>query len=219
MAASSNNIATSFFPTISNEHALFAGTLRDWCDPLLQGHEPTPVPICPRCAICKCESLKDLSISLSSPNHHHRHHQPSCPSFRHHERAKTASKQRLDNKLKRRANSYDPSIKSDNHLSIIKSKSDYSSSPPSTDLVKRRKSISKIPVRISRTPSSSSTVTTPASEYSPASSIHERQSSQSKTKLPRPISTQSSLITNFLINTNQTRSNSDEDLENYDRDR
>ncbi|CAF5123154.1 unnamed protein product, partial [Rotaria magnacalcarata] len=55
MSESSNHIESSrLFNATSNEHTLFAGTLRDWCDPLLQGQEQILVPLCPRCASCRC---------------------------------------------------------------------------------------------------------------------------------------------------------------------
>jgi hypothetical protein len=105
--------------THSNEHLVFAETLRDWRDPLLQGYKPLPVLLCPRCATCKCASLKDFR--------HHSIHHSSCPHFHHHFRQTKSS-------IKRRSVSYDPSI--------IKSKSTAHS-------IKRKTSTSKIPVRIS----------------------------------------------------------------------
>ncbi len=217
MSELSNNTETNLFTTSSNEHTLFAGTLRNWCDPLLQGQEPVPVLLCPRCAICRCESLKVLPNSSANRNHlhHRRHHDPSCPNFRQHERAKTTSKQRLVNKPKRRANSYDPSITLDNHRLLIKQQTEHSSAPPS---IKPKHSTSKIPVRTVTTPSSS-TVTPTASEYSPASSIHENRSLDMKTKIPRPIGKQNLSFPTISNHTNQTISTSDEDLKDYDLDR
>lgn len=81
--------------SLSNEHLLFADTLRDWSDPLLHGQEPIHTPLCPRCATCKCESLKNL------PNPKFNSHHPSCPNYRH----------SYSNKhVKRRATSHDPKI-------------------------------------------------------------------------------------------------------------
>lgn len=205
----SNNTPTSLFTSISNEHTLFAGTLRDWCDPLLQGQERVPVPLCPRCVTCKCESLKDLSNSSNSSNHHHHHyHHPSCPTLHQHERSKTRSKQRVFNKPKRRASSYDPSLTNNNK------KPEH---PSSLHIPKRKKSTSKIPVRISTT--SSSTVTTTTSEYSPASSITENRSINPKTKIPRPISNHNLSSRTIFTQTNQNRSSNDEESEDYDHDR
>ncbi len=109
--------------SLSNEHLLFAETLRDWRDPLLHGYEPLPVRLCSRCVACKCESLKDL-------------HHTSCPN---------SHPQRTMSKSKRRANSHDPSIsmlnKSSSSSSIITSKSaEYPL------LIKKTKSTSKIPI-------------------------------------------------------------------------
>jgi hypothetical protein len=209
MAELTNNCETSLFAPVSNEHILFAGTLRNWCDPLLQGHERTPTPLCPRCVTCRCESLRDL------PNHnynnHQRRHDPSCPNFHHHERAKTSSRPRLVNKPKRRANSCDPAIPLNSHTSLIKQNIEHSPSPLPT---KRKQSISRIPVRISSA-TSSSNVTTTASEYSPSSSsIIERQSMNNKSKIPRPISNQNLSTNNNLSHIKPpTLSSSDEDLD------
>jgi hypothetical protein len=210
MAELTNNCETSLFAPVSNEHILFAGTLRNWGDPLLQGQERTLTPLCPRCVTCRCESLRDL------PNHHHYHrqHDPSCPNFHHHERAKTSSRQRLVNKPKRRANSCDPAIPLNSHTSLIKQNNEHSPSPsPTTHLTKRKQSISKIPVRISSA-TSSPTITTTASEYSPSSSsIIDSQSMNIKSKIPRPISHQNLSSTNNLSPTKPILSSSDEDLD------
>ncbi|CAF4129395.1 unnamed protein product, partial [Rotaria sp. Silwood2] len=188
----SDNNLFKIYSTPSNEHLVFAETLRDWRDPLLQGYDPIPVPLCPRCAICKCQSLKDFrNISSSSIHHrdhgHHHKHDPSCPDFRHqHERAKTPIHQRTITKFKRRAISHDPSITvlntSSSSSSIIKSKSAEHS--PLIHSMERKKLSSKIPVRVS----------TPISNYSPSSllsSITKIQSSNKKTKIPRLIFTPS----------------------------
>jgi len=163
--------------TLSNEHLVFAETLRDWRDPLLHGPEPIPLLLCPRCTTCKCDSLKEHR------NYHHHIHNPSCPNFNHqHERIKSSNIQRIVTKSKRRAISYDPSIRvlksSSFSSSIITSKSAEHS--PLTNLIKRKKFTSKIPVRISPSPTS---------EYSPPSSssfILNRSS-----KIPRLILTRS----------------------------
>ncbi len=215
MSELTNTCETSLSAQVSNEHILFAGTLRDWSDPLLQGHKPTSASLCPRCAICRCESLRDLPNVLTSSNHrhsHHHQHNPSCPNFRRHERAKTSSRQRLINKPKRRANSCDSSIPLNSHTSLIKQKAQHSPSPPpSTNPTKRKKPISKIPVRISSA-TSSSTVTTTASEYSPSSSIAEHPSINIKVKIPRPISNQNLPSTTNFSHTNRILP-SDEDIE------
>ncbi|CAF1306254.1 unnamed protein product [Adineta steineri] len=219
MAELTNHTETNLFTTSSNEHTLFAGTLRNWGDPLLQGQEPIPVPICPRCATCRCESLKALPKSSASQRYHHHHqkyHEPSCPNFRQHERARTTSKQRQVNKPKRRVNSYDPSITLDNHKSLKKQSMEYSSSASSTPLIKQRHSFSKIPVRIS-TSSSTLTTTTTASEYSPASSVYESRSLNLKTKIPRPIVKLNSSYPTLFTHTNQTISSSDDD-DDFDDD-
>jgi hypothetical protein len=213
MAELTNNSDTSLFTEVSNEHVLFAGTLRNWGDPLLQRREPASIPLCPRCVACRCESLKDLQNSSASLNHHHYHrHDPSCPNFHQHERTKTSSRQRLVNKPKRRANSCDPSIPLNSHTSLIKQRAEHSPSPPSTHLTQRKKSISKIPVRISSA-TSSSTATTTASEYSTSSSITENRSLNTKTKIPRPSSNQNLPSTTNFSHTNQILSSSDEDLD------
>lgn len=207
MSELTNNCETSLFAPVSNEHTFFAGTLRNWSDSALQRHGATSVPLCSRCVGCRCESLKDLPNSLVSPNHHNHHHRhdPSCPNFRQHERAKTSSRQRLINKPKRRANSCDPVIPSNSHTSLTKPKNRQSPSPsPITPPTKRKQSISKIPIRIP-----SSTVTTTASEHSPSSSsITENQSFNRPTKIPRPISSQ-----NISSPTKPILSSSNEDLD------
>ncbi|CAF4782267.1 unnamed protein product, partial [Rotaria socialis] len=159
--------------TPSNEHLVFAETLRDWRDPLLQGHSPIPVLICPRCALCKCQSVKYFHNTSSSSI---RQHEPSCPNFRHqHERAKTPRRQRVINQTKRRAISHDSSI------TVIQSSSSSSSSivqlnstghSPLLQSSKRTESPSKIPVRISIPLNNSS-------------SILKIDSSNNKTKIPR----------------------------------
>ena len=221
MSESTNNTETNVFNTISNEHTVFAGTLRDWCDPLLQGQEPIPVTLCPRCVTCKCESLKDLPDSSTSSHRHYRHHQyhdPSCPNFRRYERTKSISKQCRYYKPKRRANSYDLSLPSNNHEPLTKQKSERYSSPTATHLIKRKRSESKIPVRISRTVSSS-TVATTTSENSPSSSIHNTQSSKVITKIPRPTSNQTLPFTTNFTYANRKESNRDENSNDYDEDR
>jgi hypothetical protein len=211
MTESSSNTEISLFPSISNEHILFAGTLRNWGDPLLQGQAPIPVPLCPRCVTCKCESIRDV------PNSNYHHHHPFCPNFHQHERCKTRSRQRVVHKPKRRANSFDASLTSHNHTGLIKQKPERS---PSPQLIKRKKSTSRIPVRISTaTTTSSSNVTTTTSEYSPVSSTHENRSINNKTKIPRPISNQNLSSQAILTQTNQHRSSNDEDSDDYDHDR
>ncbi len=129
--------------TPSNEDLVFAETLRDWRDPLLQGYEPIPVLLCPRCATCKCASLKTFRRKSI-----HQHH-PSCPNFHHHFKQTKSSnnKQRIITKSKRRSISHDPSITVlKTSLSLIESKSAQHS--PLINSIKRTKSTSKIPVRI-----------------------------------------------------------------------
>ena len=50
----------------SNEHFLFAESLRDWRKPLLEKQKSIPISVCPRCLVCKCRSL--------NPIEHHHHH-------------------------------------------------------------------------------------------------------------------------------------------------
>ncbi|CAF3214935.1 unnamed protein product [Rotaria socialis] len=211
MSESSNHIeSSSLFNTISNEHTLFAGTLRDWCDPLLQGQERIPVSLCPRCASCRCESLKDLSNSSHHSKRQHQHqrnHDPSCPKYRQHERTKSTSKRRVFNKPKRRAISHDPSIALTDKLV------ERTPSPSLTYRIERRETTSKIPIRIS---TSSSVATT--SEYSPASSINSSRSSNMKTKIPRPISNQHIICTPLVTYSTQSSATTDEDLNDYDHD-
>jgi hypothetical protein len=188
MAESSTNPENNFVnirSALSNEHLVFAETLRDWHDPLLQGYEPIPVLACPRCAACKCQSLKDLrNVSFNTIHHYH---DPSCPNFRHHyDRTKTPNKQRSLIKYKRRAISHDPSIMvldtSSSPSSVIKSKSAENS--PLESFIKRKKTTSKIPVRISAS----------KREHSPSSSsspIIINRSSNKRTKIPRLILTRS----------------------------
>ncbi|CAF3358390.1 unnamed protein product [Rotaria sp. Silwood1] len=226
LSTNHTNIETSLFNTISNEHTLFAGTLRDWCDPLLQGQQRIQVPLCPRCVTCKCESLKDFPDSLNNRNHR-QHHDPSCPKYHQHKRIKTTSRRRPFNKPKRRANSYDSSIILDNQKrSLIKQDNEHSLSHISTHQhIERKQSISRIPVRISSsttttttTTSSSNVTTTTTSEYSPASSINSNRSLNMNTKIPRPISNQNSSHTTFFTYTNKNLSTSDEDSHDYDHD-
>ena len=139
------NCSFNIRPTPSNEDVVFAETLRDWGDPLLQGYDPIPVLLCPRCATCKCASLK--TFRRKSIHHHH----PSCPNFPHHfKRTKSSNnKQSITTKSKRRSISHDPSslMVLKPSLSIIKSKSAQLS--PIINSIKRKKPTSKIPVRIS----------------------------------------------------------------------
>lgn len=212
MSESSNNTESTLFSTLSNEHVLFAGTLRDWCDPLLHGHAPRSVPLCPRCATCKCESLREAPNSSNRGDKHHHH--PSCKNYRHHKRASTASTHRPIDPSKRRAISYDPSMTSSSPSPIIKQDVEHSASSPSVALRTRQKSGSKIPVR-----KSTATSTTPASENSSASSIAERRTSNSKTRIPRPISHPNIPSAVLLTKSLSIRSNTDEDAEDYDMDR
>ena len=116
-------------PSLSNEHLLFVETLRDWRDPLLHGHEPLPLVLCPRCVTCKCESLKDLRSTSTHFISHHTHHHPACPIFRHSSNRTRSSYRTRTTTMKplRRANSHDPTI----------------------SLRKTSASPSKIPIRIS----------------------------------------------------------------------
>ncbi|CAF0834841.1 unnamed protein product [Adineta ricciae] len=172
MAESGTNPEQGLFnirATPSNEHLVFAETLRDWRDPLLQGYERILVPPCPRCATCKCESLKDLPNSTAHTIHHHHHHhrhEPTCPNFRHYpQQIKPAVKQ--PNFDKRRAASHDSSP-----LLLNTNKS-----PPDSPKCKHFKS--KIPVKIS----------TPTSEYSSSSSLITRSHlpTSPASKIPRLI--------------------------------
>ncbi|CAF0760408.1 unnamed protein product [Adineta ricciae] len=211
MADSTSNTPMNLFTASSNEHTLFAGTLRNWGDPLLQGQEPTRVPLCPRCATCRCESLRNLTRSSASrKHHHHRHHEPSCPNYHQHERAKTTSKQRTLVKTKRRANSHDPSLTLNNRPLISTPNTEYSSSTSSTPLMKPRNNKSKIPVRVS-------TMSKTASECSSTSSLNNNRSSNIKTKLPQPLIKPTTSLTTIFTQTNQTISSSDEFGE-YDQD-
>lgn len=216
----------SLFNNISNEHTVFAGTLRDWCDPLLQGQERIPVPLCPRCVTCRCESLKDLPDSPSNSSHNphreYRYHDPSCPNHHHqHERTKSACKRQIFTKPKRRAISHDPSIAFDSHKSLRNQNVECSPSPSSTPTIQRRQKISKIPVRVS-TPSSvmttPTTTTTTASEYSP-SSLNSSRSSNARTKIPRPISKRNMLRVPQLTFSSPSSSSTDEDSNDNDSDR
>jgi hypothetical protein len=223
MADFSNNTDTSLFAASSKEHTLFAGTLRNWGDPLLQGHELTPVPLCPRCAVCKCESLKAVPCSSAGRQHRHhrqRYHDHSCPNFRQHERVKTNSKPRSTTRGKRRANSYDPSLSSDHPLPLSRQDTDPSLSTSPIPLIKQRNSTSKIPVRIRTFSFTMTTTTSTASEYSPASSVHDSHSSCPPTRLPKPLVQLNSSVPTVVPNPDQTiLSSSDEDFNGYDRDR
>ena len=179
MVESSTNLKSDLFnirSTTSNQHLVFAETLRDWRDPLLQGYDPIPIALCSRCAICKCQSLKDFSNTALGSIHHHRHHQhdSSCPSFRHqHEHVKTSSQERTETKPKPRSLSHDPSKTVLNTSSIIKSK--FTEHSPSLHSVQRTKSTSKIPVRTA----------TPINDSSSLLSMNKIRSSNKTTKIPR----------------------------------
>lgn len=120
--------------TTSTQHSVFAETLRDWRDPLLQGHEPNPVRVCPRCTSCRCQSLTNLSSSSAHAGHNH---EPSCPRFRHHLRATSSMKQRFAIRSQRRAVSSVPAMQTSLHVQLSAAAS----------CVKRVNS-SRIPVRI-----------------------------------------------------------------------
>ena len=222
MSEPSNLTSTSFFAASTNEHTVFAGTLRNWCDPLLQGQAQIAVPVCPRCAGCKCRSVNETPHSPSTSDsprqryhQNHHHHDPSCPNYRLHERSKTTSASRMARQPKRRANSYDSSVASDPYTLSIDSRTEHSSSPSTTRGMPPSRS--KIPVRIRST--SSSMVTTPVSEYSSASSINETRSSERRTRLPRPISQTRSSLPATYVNAKPTKSTSDDQSEDYDLDR
>jgi hypothetical protein len=173
MAESSTNSEKNFFhtrSTLSNEHLLFAETLRDWSDPLLHGHQPLPVLLCPRCSTCKCESLKELHHASSHS------HDPTCPNFHHsYDQTRTPYTQRIMTKSKRRANSHDPSI---SMLNTSSSSSSINTSKSAEHSIKQKKSTSKIPVRIS--------------DYSPSSSsINLNRSLNKNTEIPQFILTHS----------------------------
>lgn len=195
MAESHKNPDNDLFntrSTPSNEHTVFAETLRDWRDPLLQGHERIQVPLCPKCAVCKCQLLKNFPNTSSNSMHHHKH-DPSCSNFRHrHERAKTQSQQRNIREPKRRAFSHDSSITtlntSSSSSSIIKS----SSFEPSclSPLSKITRSPSKIPIRVSKSLSQSS---------SASSLANKCHSSNKKTKIPRLIINHHQLLSTIEI--------------------
>ena len=222
MSEFTNSTEPHFYSRKSNEDVLFAGTLRDWCDPLLQGQAPQTIPLCPRCAGCKCESIKDLQYSTSN-----QFHEPSCPSFghrhRHHShqpRSKTAMSRRSVTKGKRRANSLDPACSS-NHLSAgVKRDLENASSSSSiaTEINLRQSSSSRIPVRISARPSS--TGNTPASEYSSTSSTPDKRTSAPRTRIPRPIIVNPSALPTLIDKSSVSiKSNTDDDVEDYDLDR
>jgi hypothetical protein len=179
MAESSTNPENGLFnirSTPSNEHLVFAESLRDWRDPLLQGYQPISVPLCPRCATCRCESLKSFPNSSSHNDHHHKH-EPSCPNFRHqHEQTKTSNKQSFTIK-RRRTISHDPSIK------VIHTPKPIEQSPL-THTMNEKHFISKIPVKM----------TTSTGDFSSSSSLSiiKNQASNKKTKIPRLVSTYSS---------------------------
>ena len=188
----------SLYSSMSNEHILFASTLRNWSDPLLQGQQSSPVILCPRCVSCKCESLKDLPHS-STLSTHHLYHDPNCPNFRQHERSKTLSRQSLINKPKRRANSCEPILPFTTATSMN----------PSENL-QRKKSVSQIPVRISSATSSTSITT--ASEHSTTSSNAENMYSK-KSKIPRPITKSNSFSTHPILSSSED----DLDQDRYDK--
>lgn len=134
MAESSSAHVEHSRSSVSNEHLLFVETLRNWRDPLLHGHEPLPLLLCPRCVTCKCESLKDLRHTSTHFIQHHTH-QAACPKFRQtSDRTRSSFRQRMTMKPVRRAISHDPSI----------------------SLHPTSKSPSKIPIRISTSSSLSS---------------------------------------------------------------
>ena len=201
MSELTNNCEADLFAPVSKEHSFFAGTLRNWSDPVLPKQSTTSVPLCARCVGCRCESLKSLPRSSSSLSHSHHRHDPSCPNYRLHERAKTSSRPRLVSKPKRRANSCEPIILTNGHTSSMKHIPKFSpSSSPFPPLSKRTQSISKIPVRIR-----SSTFTTAPREPSPSSSsiTTESQSSTRPSKIPRPVSNHYSSSKSLISSTDQ----------------
>lgn len=164
MAKSSRNSSNDLFKirsALSNEHLVFADTLRDWRDPLLHGHDPVPALLCPRCITCKCKSLKDLQS-----NHHYHIHDPTCTEFHHGKKPR-----------ERRAISHDPSI---TILNTSFSPNIKSKSAEHTPIKKPR---SKIPIRISTSSTSERSPIT--------ISINSKYRSNKKTKIPRLIVTKS----------------------------
>ena len=212
MSELTNNCELDLFAPVSKEHILFAGTLRNRSDPTLPRHSTTSsVPICPRCVGCRCESLRSLPRSSSSLNHAHHRHDPSCPNYRLHERAKTSSRPRLVNKPKRRANSCEPIMLTNGHTSSVRQIPQSSPlSSPFVPLTKRTQSISKIPVRVR-----SSTFATVPREASPSSSsMTESQSSTRPSKIPRPVSNQKPpSSSNHYSSSKSLVSNTDQDLD------
>jgi hypothetical protein len=193
---------------MTNEDTVFAGTLRDWCDPLLKGQAPRTVLRCPRCALCKCHAVKELP---GTSRRSHCHHHSACLNYTHHPRSKTVKTQRLMIKTKRRANSYDPL------LSVTKFDIENSSFSSLNGNRQRTMSASKIPVRILSTlPSSMMTL---ASEYSSTSSIHDKHSTNTKTRIPRPIQNSQLLSAKIIHGSRNAKSNTDDDIEEYDVDR
>lgn len=200
MSELTNNCELDLFAPVSKEHIFFAGTLRNWSDPMLQRQHSRSTPPCPRCVTCRCESLKDLPRSSTSSLN--RRHHPSCPNYRLPERAKTSSRQRLVSKPKRRANSCEPAILTNGHISTMKSISNSSPSPsPIIPSMKRTQSISKIPVRIR----SATFTTTPRDPSPSSSSVSESHSSYRPSKIPRLISTPKIV--------SSKKSNDDQDLD------
>ena len=199
MSELTNNCELDLFAPVSKEHTLFAGTLRNWSDPMLQRQTTRSTPPCPRCVSCRCESLKDLPKSSSS-SLNQRHH-PSCPNYRLHERAKTSSRQRLVSKPKRRANSCEPAILTNGHTSSLQQISNYSPSPsPIIPLTKRTQSISKIPVRIRST----TFTTTPRDPSPSSSSVSESHSSYRPSKIPRLISNEKIVLSKPVSSSKST---------------
>ena len=151
--------------TNSTQHSVFAETLRDWRDPLLQGHEPNPVRACARCAACRCHSLTDLSSTSANLGHNH---EPSCPKFLHrHLRATSSMKQRFALRSQRRATSSTPGMRTLTVSSFLHVQ------PSSTASYTRRvNSSSRIPVRVF--------TTTP-----PVVTNRRNDALQAKSKIPR----------------------------------
>lgn len=164
----------------SQEHLCFAETLRDWHDPLLQGYERISVPLCPRCAVCKCESLKDFRNGSFNAIPQHHKHEPTCPTFRHnHGRSPSSSPQGLMSRCKRRAVSLDPAIAplntSSSSSSITKSISPVHS--PLSHITERKKPKSNVSIRVS----------TPTKNLSTTPKKKKNQPTFKKIKFPLPI--------------------------------
>ena len=153
--------------TTSTQHSVFAETLRDWRDPLLQGHEPNPVRVCPRCAACRCHSLTDLSSTSANVGHNH---EPSCPKFL---RATSSMKQRFAIRSQRRTASSTPAMRTFTRPSSL-----HTQSSPAASCTRRvhSSSSSKIPVRIFTT-------------VTPVGTKPRSDSSKPKSKIPRLIAT------------------------------